>query len=79
MVPPRPRPSFDFTPEERAQQAHPAPHQKAAVLLLLARNLEQQLRDPRWGYQVQLEMRDNGGITLTVDPPTPGPDQLELP
>ena len=61
-----PRPSFNLTDEERAQAgwvAHPLPHQKAAVLLLLAKNLEQQLRDPKWGYHVVLEMRDNGGMS----------------
>lgn len=65
MVPPRPRPQF-FTPSERDEfQPSPVlPHQKAAVLLLIAKSLEQELSK---AYDVTLELRDTGGFTLRAD------------
>jgi hypothetical protein len=64
-----PRPEF-FTQAERNEftRATPMPHQKAAVLLILARNLEQALAKD---YDVDLQLRETGGFTLTVDMPAP--------
>lgn len=68
-MPPRPRPQF-FTPSERDefQPAPVLPHQKAAVLLLIAKSLEQELSK---AYDVTLELRDTGGFTLVCDVPKP--------
>lgn len=76
-----PRPNF-ITDQERAgldPNLKLAPQQKALVLAMLAKGLQEQLsRDPRiQPLAVTLDTRPTGW-TLSVDIPKPGPDELTI-